>query len=281
METDTADSLLQPFIGSGLAAENVGFTPNGVGDLPAENGGGTGALPFRLDPARTPVLGSHTGGTQPAHLISQWYRLDMTAAQQDPAYRVLVLTVAGRVDGERLRVEFADRAGDGTIRWLSELVPPAAAGSPAWRNLPVALDRIPAEANAVRVIATVAEPSGAQWVALVPPRLPRLTTLQSLVGSDDPVHTDAGFAFPCQRPSGHRHGVAELPVWWITNEPDGAPPGWAAPLTRAHTLPAYLAHDWTRNWGHLRLLTPSTEAQTATIQVAVETVWGATGYGTR
>lgn len=128
VETDTPSSLLQPYTGKtadGLAADNAGFTANGVGDLmpdpgpggksgppsgsgpppgggpgggpggPAGGPGGTTtetgingstvALPFGLDSARTPVLGSYaTGDKQPAHLTTQWYRMDSAAARRIP-----------------------------------------------------------------------------------------------------------------------------------------------------------------------------------------------------
>ncbi|WP_309234507.1 arabinosyltransferase domain-containing protein [Nocardia sp. XZ_19_385] len=309
VETNTADSFLQPFTGSaaeGLDAENTGFTANGVGELvpdgpPSGNQKkagpppGSTALPFGLDPTRIPILGSYTSGaTQAARLTTEWYRLDLTAVQQDPAYRVLILTVAGRIEGSQLRMEFADRAGDGTIRPLGELVPPQVGGAPMWRNLPLALDRIPEGTNAIRLVAAVDQPSGQQWLAVTPPRLPHLATLNSLVGSTAPVLTDfhVGFAFPCQRPFGHRDGVAELPVWRITpdklnsrvaetwqNDTGGGPLGWTGLLTRSRTLPAYLEHDWTRDWGELQLLTSLLDAPSATLTSRTETDWGLEDYG--
>ncbi|MEV6275499.1 arabinosyltransferase domain-containing protein [Nocardia sp. NPDC051832] len=295
VETNTADSPLLPFVGSaaeGLAAANIGFTAQGVGELaPDGDGPGGPALPFGLDSARVPLLGSYTTGERrAASLTTQWYRLDLAAAQQDPAYRVVVLTIAGRIEGEQLRVEFADRAGDGTIRPLGELVPPSVAGTPRWRNLPIALDRVPEGTNAIRMIAADGDPAEQQWLAVTPPRLPHLATLSSLVGSRAPVLADSlvGLAFPCQRPFTHRHGVAELPVWRIA--PDelnsqvaetwpGGPLGWTSLLTRPRTLPAYLEHDWTRDWGELQLLTPIVEAPPAALRTRTENEWGTANYG--
>ncbi|MFD8098054.1 arabinosyltransferase domain-containing protein [Nocardia fluminea] len=389
VETNTADSLLTPYSGTvadGLAAENTGFTPNGVGSLapdpgpgqssappsgsgpggsgpsgpgpggsgpggaspsgsapgagvspggtngaPGSPGGSTGAppssptagppgapgasgpavagvngstvaLPFGLAPERTPVLGSYaTGEPQRTQLTTQWYRMDLAAAQQNPALRVLILTVAGRIEstapdgsrmpGQRLRVEFARRSEDGTITALGDSAPAAVGGAPGWRNLPVALDRIPLGTNAVRLVADAAEPDPMQWLAITPPRLPKLSSLNTVVGSADPVLADwhVGLAFPCQRPFDHRNGLAEMPIWRI--QPDklnaqvseawqgdtgGGPLGWTGMLMRSRAVPAYLADDWTRDWGELQRLTRTVTAPPADITVRIETRWGLT-----
>ncbi|MGW4533794.1 arabinosyltransferase domain-containing protein [Nocardia sp. NPDC004340] len=333
VETATADSVLQPYTGApadGLAADNTGFTANGVGDLAPEGGpgGGTGsggkpsapppgggptdkpksdpgingssvALPYGLDPKRTPVLGDYTADPpRPSHLTTQWYRLDLVAAQQDSAFKALILTVAGhiageqqghRVDGAALRVEFAHRADDGTLQPRGELTPPTVGGAPGWRNLPIPLDRIPSGANAVRLIATADDPTGKQWLAVTPPRLPRLATLDAVVGHDAPVLTDfhVGLAFPCQHPFDHRDGVAQLPAWRILpdklnaqvattwqGDSGGGPLGWSDLLVRSEPVPAYLDHDWTRDWGELQRLTPYVDAPAAPVTVRVENRWG-------
>ncbi|MFI1916262.1 arabinosyltransferase domain-containing protein [Nocardia sp. NPDC020380] len=345
VETNTADSLLQPYTGTaadGLAAENTGFTANGVGSLAPDAGGpgggggaggggdqqnsgpppggdpggpggtakpepgingSTAMLPFGLDAKRTPVLGSSTtGDPQPARLTTQWYRLDLAAAQHDSAYRLLLLTVAGRLagdndpdsSGDHLRIEFAHRGDDGTVQSLGDLTPPTVGGAPAWRNLPVPLDRIPAQTNAIRIVADTAGLTGKQWLAVVPPRLPRLATLNSVVGDQDPVLTDfqVGLAFPCQHPLDHKDGVAQLPTWRILpdklnaqasatwqDEADGGPLGWMNMLLQPHTVPAYLDHDWTRDWGELQRLTPAVAAPAAQLTVRVENRWGWAGDG--
>ncbi|MFD4429187.1 arabinosyltransferase domain-containing protein, partial [Nocardia sp. NPDC058497] len=253
VETNTADSLLTPYTGTvadGLAGENTGFTPNGIGSLapdpgpgqssappsgsgpapggpggagpggapggpgPSGPGGGgpgvpggsapagaggsspggsapggpgvngsTVALPFGLVPERTPVLGSYsTGAPQRTQLTTQWYRLDLAAAQQDPAYRVLILTVAGRIEsvapdgsrlpGQRLRVEFAKRADDGTVTPLGDATPPTVGGAPGWRNLPIDLDQVAAGPTAVRRVAGAGGPHPRQWRGGGAPRGP-------------------------------------------------------------------------------------------------------------
>ncbi|NKY49980.1 arabinosyltransferase domain-containing protein [Nocardia vermiculata] len=341
-ETNTADSLLQPYSGSAadaLGADSVGFDPNGVAhDLTADaeetttggansvetdspnkttqttvegTGGGsteqpgingsTVALPFGLDPARTPVMGSYTSGTkQQAHLTSQWYRMDAAQARQDPEHRVLVVTAAGRIKsvdadgvvsyGQDLRVEFADRAADGTVRPLGSFTPLDIGGAPSWRNMRVPLDQVPDGTNAVRIVAVANDLTPRQWLAVTPPRLPKLSTLDSVVGHTDPVLEDwhVGLAFPCQRPFDHHDGVAEAPKWRILpdrtgsdasnawqDEIGGGPLGWTGLLLSAEAVPAYLNDDWARDWGSLERFTPRVpEARPAEIDSTVERRWG-------
>ncbi|MFI8972963.1 arabinosyltransferase domain-containing protein [Nocardia asteroides] len=290
--------------GSAAGAPGGGSGPVGVGQNPVTGvNGSTVALPFGLVPERTPVLGSYsTGAPRRSALTTQWYRLDLAAAQQNPAHRVLILTVAGRIDsvapdgsrmpGQRLRVEFARRAEDGTVTPTGELTPPTVGGAPGWRNLPIDLDRIPVGTTAVRLVAESGEPDPMQWLALTPPRLPTLSPLNTVVGTTDPVLTDfhVGLAFPCQRPFDHRLGVAEVPLWRI--QPDklnaqvsetwqgdtgGGPLGWTGLLTQSRTIPAYLAEDWTRDWGELQRLTRLIAAPPAELTTGRDSVWGWTG----
>ncbi|MFC9893102.1 arabinosyltransferase domain-containing protein [Nocardia sp. NPDC127579] len=342
VETNTADSLLQPFDGApadGLSAESTGFTPNGVAaDLTADQeetvsggansistdenkttnttgagtGGGTSAqagingstvaLPFGLDPARTPVLGSYSADAQTqAKLTSQWYRLDLTdAVRDDPAYQVLALTVAGRIRsvdadgvvtyGQELRLEYGTRRADGEFETLGAVDPLDVGPAPSWRNLRVPLDRLPTGVNAVRLVAVDNDITQRQWLAVTPPRLPRLATLNSVVGSSDPVLLDwhVGLAFPCQRPFDHHDGVAEIPRWRILpdrvgsdasnawqDDIGGGPLGWTELLAKAETVPTYLEHDWGRDWGALEQFTPyDPAAEPARIGATVVRRWG-------
>ncbi|WP_024801267.1 arabinosyltransferase domain-containing protein [Nocardia sp. BMG51109] len=344
VETNTADSLLQPYTGApadGLAAENTGFTPNGVAndltadaeetvtggansvDTESENkttnttqsgtGGGrveepgingsTVKLPFGLDPARTPVLGSYTSADkQPAELTSQWYRLDLAAARSDPAYRVLVVSAAGRIKtvskdgvvtyGQDLRVEFGHRGDDGSFQPRGSFQPLDIGGAPSWRNMRVPLDSIPDGTDAVRIVAAAPDLTQRQWLAVTPPRLPRLATLDSVVGHRDPVLEDwhVGLAFPCQRPFDHHDGVAEVPRWRILpdrvgsdasnawqDDIGGGPLGWTGLLLEAQAVPSYLTDDWSRDWGSLERFAPYVPSATpAAIGVTQANRWGLT-----
>ncbi|MEU6832410.1 arabinosyltransferase domain-containing protein [Nocardia beijingensis] len=345
VETDTADSLLQPFTGSpadGLSAQNKGFTPNGVArDLTADaeetvtggansvekdsenkttntTGAGTGggtteragvngstvALPFGLDPAKTPVLGSYQEGEQQqAQLTTQWYRLDLTDSMRaDPAYQVLAITAAGRIRsvdadgvltyGQELHLEYGVRGADGEVRTLGSIDPLDIGPAPSWRNLRVPLDRLPAEVNAVRLVAIDNDITPKQWLAVTPPRLPKLATLNSVVGSQAPVLLDwhVGLAFPCQRPFDHKDGVAEIPQWRILpdrvgsdasnawqDDIGGGPLGWTGLLLKSQTVPTYLDRDWARDWGSLEHFTPyAPQATPAPLTITTQTRTGLT-----
>ena len=230
--------------------------------------GSRARLPFNLDPARTPVMGSWRSGTQqPAVLRSAWYRLPADWSERDRSSSVLVVSAAGRFD-----------PGDVVVQWSGDDGEPAGGvgfadvGSPpAWRNLRAPLGAIPADATQVRLVATDDDLAPQHWIALTPPRIPELRTLQEVVGSQDPVLLDwlVGLAFPCQRPFGHQNGVIEVPKWRIlpdrfgaeANSPvmdnvGGGPLGISELLLRATAVPTYLKDDWFRDWGELQRFTP-------------------------
>ncbi|MGW5436020.1 arabinosyltransferase domain-containing protein [Nocardia asteroides] len=317
----------------GLSAESTGFSPNGVAaDLTADadetvvggansvdkdsankttnttgagTGGGTSAesgingstvaLPFGLDPARTPVLGSYQDGVQQqAKLTSQWYRLDLDSVRDNPDYQALVVTAAGRIRyvdsdgvlhyGQDLRLEYGRHAGDGAVEVTGSVAPMDIGPAPSWRNLRVSLDQLPADVNAVRLVAADNDITQKQWLAVTPPRLPKLATLDSVVGRTDPVLLDwhVGLAFPCQRPFDHHDGVAEAPKWRILpdrvgsdasnawqDDIGGGPLGWTGLLLKAETVPTYLDHDLGRDWGALERFTPYQPAPPAEITVTV------------
>jgi arabinosyltransferase C len=231
--------------------------------------GSRARLPYGLDPATTPVLGSWRGGSQqqPAELRSAWYRLP----PRDDAGPLLVVSAAGRFDPGEVTLQWADdeqaandEAGGGVGFGDVGAVP-------AWRNLRAPMAAIPAEATQVRLVATDDDLNPQHWIALTPPRIPQLRTLQDVVGTEDPVLLDwlVGLAFPCQRPYGHQYGVAEVPKWRIlpdrfgaeANSPvmdylGGGPLGITELLVRATTVPSYLKDDWFRDWGALQQLTP-------------------------
>ncbi|MGK2881864.1 MAG: arabinosyltransferase domain-containing protein [Mycobacterium sp.] len=308
VEQDPTAGLLQPVstpVGEALgAATSTGFAADGIpSDLSADElidspgddafvntqdetsqdseagteGGTTAAagingsnarLPFGLDPARTPVLGSYRArNQQPATLRSAWYRLP----PRDEAGPLVVVAAAGRFDRNEVEVQWStanidspDAEPDGSVN-LTDI-----GAQPAWRNLRVPLSAIPEDATGIRLVAIDDDLAPTHWIALTPPRIPQLETLQELVGSDDPVMLDwlVGLAFPCQRPFDHQNGVTEVPRWRIlpdrfgaeANSPvmdtyGGGPLGITELLLRATTVPTYLDNDWERDWGALQRLT--------------------------
>ncbi|NLE82243.1 MAG: arabinosyltransferase [Rhodococcus sp.] len=313
VETDPNRSVLQPIAappGEALAAQNTGFTPNGVAsDLTADDeatsdesisstlteetdtdstrsgagtGGGTGAvgingsdvaLPFGLDPATTPVLGSY-GTPGPATLTSEWYSLPDRGD-------LISIAAAGSVrsvdsdgvvtPGSEVTVEFGKRGDGTTVDTLGSARPLDIGPTPSWRNLRVPLNQAPEGADAIRLVAEDTNTGPKGWVALTPPRVPHTQTLNEVVGSDTPAMIDWAVAlqFPCQRPFDHRNGVAEIPEYRIlpdrpavtmTNlwqgHDGGGPLGWINMTTQARTVPTYLSNDFGRDWGSLEQYEP-------------------------
>ncbi|WP_031938348.1 arabinosyltransferase C-terminal domain-containing protein, partial [Prescottella defluvii] len=290
----------------------VGFTPNGVpSDLTAdfvevkagmgntdsqsigpsfETGagsgttGGTGALgingstvklPFGLDPARTPILGSYQDGVQQqASVVSSWYQLP----ERSDDSPLVVISAAGRIwsidqisgqtnYGQPLNLEYGKRQPDGTVDIQGTYVPRDIGPAPSWRNLRIPLDELPADTDVVRINASDPNLTGDQWFAFTPPRVPKLDTLSNVVGTEQPVLLDwaVGLQFPCQRPFNHLNGIAEMPNYrilpdrplavsstdtWQSLE-NGGPLGWTEMLAGATTVPTYLNNDWGRDWGSL------------------------------
>jgi len=232
--------------------------------------GSEARLPYGLDPDRTPVLGSwRSGAQQPALLRSAWYRLPPREGAGADSAPLLVVSAAGRFDQGEVAVQWAtdQQAADGKFGGslgFADIGP-----APAWRNLRAPLAAIPSTATVVRVVAKDDDLAPQHWIAVTPPRIPTLRTLQQVVGSQDPVLLDwlVGLAFPCQRPFGHANGVTEVPKWRIlpdrfgadANSPvmdniGGGPLGISELLFRATTVPTYLKGDWFRDWGALQRL---------------------------
>ncbi|MFD6156419.1 arabinosyltransferase domain-containing protein [Nocardia sp. NPDC060256] len=275
-------------VGKTVAGANSS-APGGGSGKPGKPGinGSTIPLPYTLDPAITPVLGSYGGPAAPTKkLISDWYRLPAP----DPSGsrgELVTITAAGHVastdvdnvavGGANVRLEYGVTGDDG-VRALGAIAPDDVSGlPPSWRNLRIPLPRLPAEANVVRIVAVVDSSDPTQWVAVTPPRVPQLRTLDALVGHTDPVLLDwlVGLHFPCQQPFRHRDGVAEIPEYRITPDYSGAMVtgnweahdaggvlGYTQLLTRSETLPSYLKDDWKRDWGSIDRFVPLDAAAT-------------------
>jgi arabinosyltransferase C len=267
----------------GLVTGAEAGTEGGTNAAPGVNGS-VAQLPYNLDPARTPVLGSWRSGVQvPASLRSGWYRLPA----RDKARPLLVVSAAGRFDPREVQLQWATDDGaasghpGGSFQFADVGAPPA------WRNLRLPMSAIPSAATQVRLVATDEDLAPQHWIAVTPPRIPQLRTLQDVVGSQDPVLLDwlVGLAFPCQRPFGHQNGVDETPKWRIlpdrfgaeANSPvmdnnGGGPLGVTELLVKATTVASYLKDDWSRDWGALQRLTPYyPDAQAARLQLATVT----------
>jgi arabinosyltransferase C len=224
-----------------------------------------------------------TGSQSPAELESAWYRLPPS----NDATPLLVVSAAGRFDPDQVYIQWATGDGEpaGRVRLdhASVVVGYTDITAPGWRNLRAPMATIPPSATEIQLIATDDDLAPNYWIAVTPPRVPQLRTLEDVVGSSDPVLLDwmVGLAFPCQRPFDHDNGVIEVPKWRIL--PDrfsaeihssvmdtdgGGPLGITELLARATTVPSYLKNDWFRDWGSLqRLILYSAEAQPAGLDV--------------
>lgn len=287
----TADAFTADGVPADISADPVHEPPGGGNFIDAGNGsdtedgaeagtgGGTTALagingsrarlPYGLNPATTPVLGSWRSGVQqPALLRSAWYRLPAPEDRTSDA-PLIVVSAAGRFDPDEVEIQWATDAGAAADRPGGGLAFADIGPTPAWRNLRAPLAAIPRDATVIRLVAKDDDLAPQHWIALTPPRVPALKTLQQVVGSQDPVLLDwlVGLAFPCQRPFGHNNGVTEVPKWRIlpdrfgadANSPvmdnfGGGPLGISELLFRATTVPTYLRDDWFRDWGALQRL---------------------------
>ncbi|MFT4125580.1 MAG: arabinosyltransferase domain-containing protein [Gordonia sp. (in: high G+C Gram-positive bacteria)] len=246
---------------------NTGGTGGGVIATPGINGSHA-ALPFFLEPARTPVAGSYSKDSQvPAHLTSGWYRLPDDYRSRP----LLVFSVAGQFDTPDLHVEYTANPVRGTTRDADltpsgsvEMIDPGP--RPSWRNVRVDTRNLPEGLTAIRLLADDENLGTDRFIVVTPPRLPTMATLQEVVGSDAPVHVDwtSGLVFPCQRPWTHHNGVAEIPQWRIKPGSDlaaavsawqdsfgGGPLGWLEVSQQRTAMATYLQGDIGRDWGSL------------------------------
>ncbi|NKY34467.1 arabinosyltransferase [Nocardia speluncae] len=247
--------------------------------------GSTVPLPFGLDPATTPVLGSYASPESKKDLVSGWY--DLPDGERG---EIIAIAAAGRiastdldglpVAGQSLYIEYGVAGHEG-VHTLGQVVPDdVSVLQPSWRNLRIPLEQLPAQAGAVRIVASVDSSDPAQWLAVTPPRVPQLQSLDSLVGHTSPVLMDwlVGLQFPCQQPMRHRYGIAETPEYRITPEfsaaimttnwqshASGGPLGYTELLTRSEVMPSYLRDDWKRNWGEIHRLVPYDPAATSAL----------------
>jgi len=294
----------------------VGFAPNGVPDrivaeairldfpMPGTDSdwdaaaklktpginGSTVPLPYGLDPARVPVAGTYTTGPHSqAKLTSAWYGLPTL----DAGHPLVVVTAAGtitgnsslkgRTEGQTVELEYGRTGPDGHPVAGGRVVPYDIGPTPSWRNLRFDRRQIPADATFVRVVAVNLSLNEGDWIAVTPPRVPEVKTLEEFVGKTQPVLMDwaVGLAFPCQQPMLVRNGVTEVPKFRIT--PDytakkqdtdtwqdginGGLLGITDVLLKAHVMSTYLSDDWGRDWGSLRAFTTVVDATTAELDL--------------
>ena len=256
--------------------------------------GSTVPLPYQLDPGRVPMAGSYVDtGQQESLLTSAWYQLP----PNDDGHPLVVVTAAGTIagnsvlnnhtDGQGVELEYGKPGPDGAPVAAGRVEPYDLGPAPSWRNLRFARSLMPADATAVRIVAEDKSLSLGDWVAVTPPRVPELRTVQEYVGSADPVLMDwaVGLAFPCQQPMLHSNGVTQVPKFRITPDylakkqdtdtwedgRNGGLLGVSDLLLRAHVMATYLSHDWGRDWGSLRKFDTIVDATPAQLELGSST----------
>jgi arabinosyltransferase B len=259
--------------------------------------GSTVPLPYGLDPKRVPLAGTYVqGAQQESRLASAWYQLP-NGGKPDAAHPLVVVTAAGSItgnsvfnghtEGQTVALEYARPGPDGAPVPAGRVEPYDLGPIPSWRNLRYARSDIPADATAVRLVAEDLSLTPGDWIAVTPPRVPELRSVQEYVGSDEPVLMDwaVGLAFPCQQPMLHANGVTEVPKFRITPDYNakkldtdswedglnGGLLGITDLLLRAHVMATYLSHDWGRDWGSLRKFDTVEGAQPAQIDLGAAT----------
>ena len=298
----------------------IGFTPNGVPEhIVAEAirvlnptpgidydweapvsldksgvNGSTVPLPYGLDPQRVPLAGSYVDTAQQESLLtSAWYQLPPA----DADHPLVVVTAAGTIagnsvlngdtDGQIVELEYGTAGPDRAPVPAGRVQPYDLGPAPSWRNLRYPRSQIPSDATAVRVVAEDRSLSLGDWIALTPPRIPQVRTLQDYVGSSQPVLMDwaVGLAFPCQQPMLHVNGVTQVPKFRITPDytakkqdtdtwedgRNGGLLGISDVLLRAHVMATYLSEDWGRDWGSLRRFDTIIDAEPAQLELGTAT----------
>ncbi|KXO92849.1 arabinosyltransferase domain-containing protein [Tsukamurella pulmonis] len=327
METDPNAGQLRPAprpdgsvptAAQALAGTSTGFTPTGVPgwlstlksnpghntdvtnvDQPETVGGKRNPdpktdgvpLPFGLNPATTPVLGS-AGASGLANLTTDWYTLGAI----DESTPLVTLSVAGPVaatglngvprEGRTLFLEAGHRSANGAVQPLGRLAPLDAWTNNNWRNLRFPTADLPRGANTVRVVIDDRVPSP-DPVVVTPPRMTPMKTLQEFLGRDTVVALDfmVAFAFPCQHQVRAVNGVFERPEYRIS--PDylatintsntwqgwktGGPLGVTDAMYHEQIVPTYLKGKWAMDWGTLTKYTPWTAAEPAQLELGTTT----------
>ena len=239
-------------------------------------------LPFNLDYTKVPVMGSYSESQRSsATITTQWYNLP----EESENTPVLAVSAAGKIyhhdvngveqEGTELTLEYGTlRNGKVTNTGEAELSDVGA--TPKWRNLRIALQDLPEEANVVRLVAVDDSTDEDDWMAFTPPRVPELATINSQFDSGTPALLDWSVAlqFPCQRTFDHYAGVTEIPQFRIlpdaaaqTSLTDfqsfsgGGAMATAEAVNYSYEIPSYLNNDWARDWGSIEKYELRTNSQ--------------------
>src|SRR5699024_6786836 len=176
------------------------------------------------------VVGARADGTHiPSEITTYLYEVP-EATEQAP---IIVVSAAGRIahfdingvfqSGQSVLLEYGSLDDDGEVTALGEQMMYDIGPEPSWRNLRLPIDALPEEADVIRIVATDDNLDPDQWVAVTPPRVPELDSLNNIIGSETPGLLDwaVGLQFPCQRTFDHYAGITEIPEYRISPDHGG------------------------------------------------------------
>ena len=262
--------------------ETTNTSEGGVRGTEGVNGS-TMHLPFNLDYTKVPVLGSYSEEQDStSEVTTKWYNLP-EAKDNTP---VLAVSAAGNIyhhdvngveqEGMKLSLEYGTIDDSGKVTNTGEEELSAVGATPKWRNLRLPLDKLPKDANVVRLVATDDSTDEDDWLAFTPPRVPELDTINNQFSKDTPALLDWAVAlqFPCQRTFDHFAGVTEIPQYRILPDSSaqtsltdfqsfsgGGAMSTAEAVNYSYEIPSYLNNDWARDWGAIEKYELRTDSQ--------------------
>ncbi|MEV4645832.1 arabinosyltransferase domain-containing protein [Saccharopolyspora sp. NPDC049357] len=239
--------------------------------------------PFGYGGDDAPVWGTFDAdATGTGEIRTPWYDLPPQATEGTTP---VVMQFAGSsTGGNSLRVEWG-RELPGGFEISGHRDFPLNSG--AWQDV-----RFDAPgAQKVRIVAADQRDDEGGWLAFSAPRVPVLTTMTNLIGSQPTfVEWPAALVHPCLQPAKIRNGVFEMPRFRIAgggimrdmgqswSAPGGGGPfGWLNVGASVRQLPAYLQGSPNRDWGTIYVVdpyNPDTVGAEAAMQVRSETHWG-------
>lgn len=169
------------------------------------------------------------GGSSPTQgtgeVVSPWYE-PPAGLQEGSAMSMLV---AGRLGGGNvLRIEYGRFAGE-DLSVIESTEVGQEASSPAWRSILLAEpgrddERLPDDADAVRLVAVDGTTDEGGWLAVTAPTVGQFVSLQRYIPEDAPVGVSwrIGLLFPCQRQARVEDGITE-PIRYAVSYRGGSP----------------------------------------------------------
>jgi arabinosyltransferase C len=305
VERDAITSMLKPLPADAqstiddrpkttLPPQDIGYGPvqTGFHTVATEDNDPLSEPPHGFMPAAVPMWSSYYERTAPAgRLRTPWFGLP--AGPKGGQVVIAVDTAPAKATS--VSVEFGIPTSKGMKVARSQVIQPQGGGAGQWIDVRLNLRDFPADATAVRVVATDDDLTEEGWVAVTAPRVPTFTTLTEKLDGK-PVYIDwpASFVYPCSNPVTSHDGIADVPAYRITagsladeakwaTSTNGGPLGWLEELSAEPEVPSYLLGQPGQSWGRLLQITPYVEGVPPTVRHGKKTVsgWWSPGPGPR